>query len=94
MGADFIKTMKDMDKMMNELQKNAEDEQKFFCLGFQAGMQTGIKYMMDKIERQYELEKPILANDNLYWLKGAKENIRDIMDDIETEYNAEMERNE
>ena len=28
--------------------------------------------------------------DNLYWLKGAKENLRDIMDDIEAEYNAEM----
>ena len=39
--------------------------------------------MMDKIQKQYELGKPILANDNLYWLKGAKENLRDIMDDIE-----------
>lgn len=35
-----------------------------------------------------------VANDNLYWLKGAKENLRDIMDDIEAEYNAEMEKNE
>ena len=51
--------------------------------GFKAGM-------MDKIERQYEAGKPILANDNLYWLKGAKENLRDIMDDIEVEYDAEM----
>lgn len=83
MEKELIKAMremsKEMDKMMNE-------SQELFNLGFQAGMQTGIKYMMDKIEKQYELGKPILANDNLYWLKGAKENLRDIMDDIESEY--------
>jgi hypothetical protein len=54
------------------------------------GFKAGIQFMMDKIERQYEAGKPILANDNLYWLKGVKENLRDIMDDIEAEYNAEM----
>ena len=75
-----------MNKMINESQENAENRQNFFNLGFQAGMQTGIKYMMNKIEKQYELEKPILANDNLYWLKGSKENLRDIMNDIEVEY--------
>ena len=85
---------KEMDKMMNGSQENVENRQELFNLGFQAGMQTGIKYMMDKIEKQYELGKPILANDNLYWLKGAKENLRDIMDDIEAEYNAEMKKNE
>ena len=85
---------KEMDKMMNGSQENVENRQELFYLGFQAGMQTGIKYMMDKIEKQYELGKPILANDNLYWLKGAKENLRDIMDDIEAEYNAEMKNKE
>ena len=54
------------------------------------GFKSGIQFMMDKIERQYEAGKPILANDNLYWLKGVKENLRDIMDDIEAEYDAEM----
>lgn len=81
---------KEMDRMMNRSQEDAENRQEIFNLGFQ----TGIKYMMDKIEKQYELGKPILANDNLYWLKGAKENLRDIMDDIEAEYNTEMEKNE
>lgn len=98
MEKEFIKAMREMskeiDKMMNESQENAENRQELFNLGFQAGMQTGIKYMMNKIERQYQLGKPILANDNLYWLKGAKENLRDIMDDIEAEYNAEMKKNE
>lgn len=98
MEKEFIKAMREMstemDKMMNGSQENTENRQELFNLGFQAGMQTGIKYMMDKIEKHYELGKPILANDNLYWLKGAKENLRDIMDNIEAEYNAEMEKNE
>lgn len=95
MEKEFIKAMremsKEMDKMMNESQEQkTEDRQQIFNAGFQ----MGIQYMMDKIEKQYELGKPILANDNLYWLKGAKENLRDIMDDIEAEYNAEMKKNE
>lgn len=57
---------------------------------YNEGYKAGIQYMMDKIERQYGLGKPILANDNLHWLKGAEENLRDIMDDIETEYNADV----
>ena len=78
---------KEMDKMKNGSHENAESRQGLFTLGFQAGMQTGIKYMMDKIEKQYELGKPIQANGSLYWLKDAKENLRDVMDDMEAEYN-------
>ena len=78
-----------MDKNRSQEQKT-DDKQQIFNAGFKAGVQC----IMDKIERQYQLGKPILANDNLYWLKGAKENLRDIMDDIEAEYNAEMEKNE
>lgn len=64
--------------------------QEVIKLAYDNGFKAGIQFMMDKIERQYEAGKPILANDNLYWLKGAKENLRDIMDDIEVEYDAEM----
>lgn len=91
MDKEFIEAMnkilKEMDGMRNGTHGTdpAEERQKLFSIGFK----TGIQYMMDKIERQYELGKPILANNNLYWLKGAKENLRDIMDDIEAEYNAE-----
>ena len=88
------KMSKEMDKMINGSQENAENRQELFNLGFQAGMQTGIKYMMDKIERQYQLGKPILANDHLYWLKGEIENLHDIMDDIKSTYNAEMGKDE
>lgn len=66
--------------MIQEIIENAYD----------SGFKAGIQYMMDKIERQYELGKPILANNNLYWMKGAKENLRDIMDDIGNECNADM----
>ncbi len=81
---------KEAEKMNGSQKQKTDDRQQIFNAGFQ----MGIQYMMDKIERQYQLGKPILANDNLYWLKGAKENLRDIMDDIEAEYNAEMEKNE
>ncbi len=74
--------MKEIVQLMEEVnssqKQSTEVEQEIFKLGFKAGIQ----YMMDKIEHQYELGKPILANDNLYWLKGAKESLRDIMDDI------------
>ena len=52
---------------------------------FNLGVQAGIKMMENKIERQCELGKPILANDNLYWLKDAKQNLIDIMDDLEAD---------
>ena len=87
---ELLQEAKGRDKMNGSQQQKTEDRQQIFNAGFQ----MGIQYMMDKIERQYQLGKPILANDNLYWLKGAKENLRDIMDDIEAEYNAEMKKNE
>lgn len=87
---ELLNEAKGMDKMNGSQEQKTEDRQQIFNAGFQ----MGIQYMMDKIERQYQLGKPILANDNLYWLKGAKENLRDIMDDIEAEYNAEMKKNE
>ena len=86
---ELLKELKGMDKNRSQKQKT-DDRQQIFNAGFQ----MGIQYMMDKIERQYQLGKPILANDNLYWLKGAKENLRDIMDDIEAKYNAEIKKNE
>lgn len=53
---------------------------------YDAGVKAGMQYMMDKIERQCQLGKPILANGSLYWLKNDMENLRDIMDDMEEEY--------
>jgi hypothetical protein len=86
---ELLKESKGMDKNRSQEQKT-DDRQQIFNAGFQMGMQ----YMMDKIERQYQLGKPILANDHLYWLKGEIENLHDIMDDIESEYNAEIRKDE
>ena len=54
---------------------------------FKAGIAVGKKEMEDKIEKHYELGKPVLANGRLYWLKSDIDNLNDIMDDIETEWN-------
>lgn len=86
---ELLKESKGMDKNRSQEQKT-DDRQQIFNAGFQMGMQ----YMMDKIERQYQLGKPILANDHLYWLKVEIENLHDIMDDIESEYNAEIRKDE
>lgn len=86
---ELLKESKGMDKNRSQEQKT-DDRQQIFNAGFQMGMQ----YMMDKIERQYQLGKPILVNDHLYWLKGEIENLHDIMDDIESEYNAEIRKDE
>ena len=66
-----------MDKTLLELLKEAKgmDKNRSQEQIFNAGFKAGVQCMMDKIERQYQLGKPILANDNLYWLKGAKENL-------------------
>lgn len=87
---ELLKEAKEAEKMNGSQEQKTEDRQQIFNVGFQAGIQ----YMMDKTERQYQLGKPILANDHLYWLKGEMENLRDIMDDIESEYNAEMRKHE
>ena len=63
-----------------------EELNTLLTLAYAAGVRSGKKQMMDKIEKQYELGKPILANDNLYWLKNATDNLNDIMDDMESEY--------
>ena len=52
---------------------------------FNLGVEAGIKMMENKIERQCERGKPILANGNLYWLKDARQNLIDIMDDLEAD---------
>ena len=47
-------------------------------------------YLVTKKCRIYAACGVSQTPNNLYWLKGAKENLRDIMDDIEAEYNADV----
>lgn len=49
---------------------------------FKLGMAAGRKQLMNHIESQFELGKPVEINGNLYWLKDARQNLMDIMDDI------------
>ena len=75
-----------MDEFMKMIQEMiGETEESEIETVYKWGGQAGIKMMENKIERQCELGKPILANGNLYWLKDAKQNLIDIMDDLETD---------
>lgn len=58
---------------------------------FNDGVQAGIKQMMDKIQRHCELGKPVMANGELFFFKTARQNLIDIMDDIDAEYGIEKE---
>ena len=53
---------------------------------YNAGVQAGIKQMMDKIQKHCELGKPVLCNGELYFFKDARQNLIDIMDDIDAEF--------
>lgn len=54
---------------------------------FRLGMEIGRKQLADHIVHQFEIGKPVEINGELYWLKDAKQNLIDIMDDIESTWN-------
>lgn len=56
---------------------------------FKLGMEVGRKQLADHIQNQFEIGKPVEINGELYWLKDAKQNLIDIMDDIESAWNEE-----
>lgn len=56
---------------------------------FRLGMEAGQQQLSDHIRHQFEIGKPVEINGELYWLKDAKQNLTDIMDDIETAWNDE-----
>ena len=51
----------------------------FFLLGVEAGR----KQMMDHIQHQHSIGKPVEINGELYWLKDSREHLIDIMDSLE-----------
>lgn len=53
---------------------------------FKLGMEAGRQQLADHIQHQFEIGKPVEINSELYWLKDAKQNLQDIMDDIESAY--------
>lgn len=56
---------------------------------FRLGMEVGRKQLADHIVHQFEIGRPVEINGELYWLKDAKQNLMDIMDDIESAWNNE-----
>ena len=62
----------------NELQK-----------AFECGRKAGIQEMKDHIQHQHEIGKPVEANGELYWLKDSRQNLMDIMDDMDSAYEAQ-----
>lgn len=54
---------------------------------FMLGMEAGRKQLSDHIQHQFEIGKPVEINGELYWLKDARQNLQDIMDDLETAWN-------
>lgn len=60
-----------------------------FKLGMAAGRAAGRQQLVDHIQHQFKIGKPVEINGELYWLKGAKQNLQDIMDDIESAWNDE-----
>lgn len=61
---------------------------------YQLGYEAGVQAVEDKIEKHCELGKPVLCNDELYFFKNSKENLVDIMDDLEASYEEENKENE
>ena len=57
--------------------------QRIHQAAFDNGVKTGRQQLADHIQHQFELGKPVEINGELYWLKDARQNLMDIMDDIE-----------
>ena len=56
---------------------------------YQLGVEAGRKQMMDHIQHQCSIGKPVEANGELYFFKTAQQNLMDIMDDIDNAWNEE-----
>lgn len=67
------------------MDKNSMDFNEIFRLGMEAGR----KQLEEHILHQFEIGKPCEINGKLCWLKDEKQNLIDIMDDIESAWNEE-----
>lgn len=56
---------------------------------YRLGMEAGRQQLAEHIQHQFEISKPVEINGELYWLKDARQNLFDIMDDIEAAWNEE-----
>ena len=52
---------------------------------FRLGVEIGRKQVMDHIQHQCNIGKPIETNGELYWLTDSRQHLIDIMDSIDKE---------
>lgn len=52
---------------------------------FRLGVEIGRKQVMDHIQHQCSIGKPIEANGELYWLTDSRQHLIEIMDRIDKE---------
>lgn len=52
---------------------------------FRLGVEIGRKQVMDHIQHQCSIGKPIEANGELYWLTDSRQHLIEIMDRIDRE---------
>ena len=79
-------------EMMNKEFEKKEIREKQLEIVFNSGVEAGIKQMMDKIQNHCRAGKSVLCNGELYFFKDARQNLIDIMDDIDAEYGIEKDR--
>lgn len=84
--------MSEMRRLMEEGYAEMERQNNKTNEDYLRGVEAGVKQMMDKIQKHCELGKPVLANGELYFFKDARQNLIDIMDDIDAEYGIEREK--
>ena len=56
---------------------------------YQLGVEARRKQMMDHIQHQCSIGKPVECNGELYFFKTAQQNLMDIMDNIDNAWNEE-----
>lgn len=56
---------------------------------FKLGVLSGRQQLADHIQNQFKIGKPLEINGHLYWLKDERQNLQDIMEDIESVFNEE-----
>ena len=66
-------------EMMEEIKKEMEKV-------YNEGVQAGIKQMENKIQKHCELGKPVMANGELYFFQDSRQHLRDIMDNLDDEW--------
>ena len=76
-------------KELEEAERKEKEEKKRLEDAFNRGVEAGRKQMMDHIQQQCSIGKPVEANGELYFFKSAQQNLMDIMDDIDNAWNEE-----